>query len=327
MRPTRFHWLRLIALSTPLAAPAALAQTPPMPPVQQTGATTQAQPNVAATVNGEIIRLDQVDAFIKKQPAPPGVLTTSQTRQLRLDVASDMIEDVLMKQFLKQHGPKIEPIEVDKLFKGLVESLRKQNKTAADYYRETGQTEVQVRESWLTLLQFSKYVEQRATEAELRKFYDTNKDFFDRVGVKAYHIVLRVSPNGQPGERVEARAKLTEIRSAILNGKITFADAAKKYSICPTAPHGGEIGMIARRDTLVEEAFARKAFSLPIGEISEPTDTDFGVHLIKITERKPGTPSTFEKSLDLVRDCYSDDVRQTLVTHLRKQSTITITVP
>ena len=59
MRPTHFHWLRLIALSTPLAAQPALAQTPPMPPVQQTGAATQAQPNVAATVNGEIISLKQ----------------------------------------------------------------------------------------------------------------------------------------------------------------------------------------------------------------------------------------------------------------------------
>ena len=110
-------------------------------------------------------------------------------------------------------------------------------------------------------------------------------------------------------------------------GKLAFADAARKHSMCPSAPKGGDLGFIGLRDPAVDEAFARAAFALKAGEVSEPTDGEFGVHLVQATERKPGTPAAFEKVADLVRDCYAEDVRQGLVGLLRKQAPIQVTVP
>jgi len=113
----------------------------------------------------------------------------------------------------------------------------------------------------------------------------------------------------------------------LLAERITFADAAKKYSICPTAPKGGELGVIGRRDGVVDEAVAQAAFALKVGEISQPVETDYGVHLVRVAERKAGTPVTFEKVSDLVRECYAGDVRQSLVAVLRQKATIQVTIP
>jgi peptidyl-prolyl cis-trans isomerase C len=283
--------------------------------------------NVAATVNGEVIRLDQVDAVLKRRPPTDVPLTEGQTRALRREVVEAMIDDALLKQFLRQHGPKIDPAEVEKHLQALAVSLRKRGKTLAEFYRESGKTEAEVRDTWTILFQYQKYIDSRATEAELRKYHEAHRDLFDGVTAKVSHIVQRVGRNAPPGERATARHKLAQIRADILAKKITFAEAARKYSIDPTAVKGGEIGYISPRGGLVEEAFAKAAFALKVGEVSEPVDTEYGVHLILVSERRPGTPSKFETVADLVRECYAEDIRQQLIAGLRKQVPIQVMIP
>jgi peptidyl-prolyl cis-trans isomerase C len=282
--------------------------------------------NVAATVNGEVIRLDQVDAVVRRLPvrAP---LTDGQAKRLRREVVEDMIDDVLLRQFLRQHGPKVDPAEVEKHFRGLAAALQRQGKSLDQFYRETGQTEAQVRDTWATMYQFQKYADQQAKAADLRKYFEANRDFFDGTTVRVSQIVLRVSPTAPAGERVAAREKLTAIRTDLLAEKITFPEAARKYSIDPTAPTGGDLGFIGRRDGVVDDAVAQAAFALKVGDVSEPVDTEYGVHLLRVAERKPGKAVTFETVTDLVRECYAGDVRQSLVAVLRQKATIQVTIP
>jgi peptidyl-prolyl cis-trans isomerase C len=284
------------------------------------------QPVIAATVNGEPIRLDEVDAFLKAKLAVTP-LTAADLRRLRTEVVSDMIDDVLLRQFLRQHGPKIDPTEIDRHLKALSESLARQGKTLNDFYRETNQTEAQVRESWTTLLQLSGYVKQHVTDEQLRQYYLANKDCFDRVEVRVSHVVVRVGPGAAATERAAAQEKLQALRAEIVAGKVSFADVAKKHSQCPTAPQGGDLGFIVRKGMGMDESFCKAAFALKVGEVSGVVETEYGVHLILVTDRKPGTPSTFEKCLDDVRDQFTDDFRVELVGRLRKQAQIQITVP
>src|SRR5579885_3326408 len=163
------RWLCALVAAVPLAA--GRGAEPPGSP--------SPAPNVAATVNGEVIRLDQVDAVVRRTATADGPLTEAQARRLRQEVVQDLIDDALLKQFLRDHGPAVEPAELEKHFRALAVSLQRKGKTLADFYRETGQTEEQVRDTWATLFRFQKYVDRHAPEAELRKFYEANKDFFD----------------------------------------------------------------------------------------------------------------------------------------------------
>ena len=83
---------------------------------------------------------------------------------------------------------------------------------------------------------------------------------------------------------VSKRKEAVKIRKDIKNGVITFEDAAKQYSMCPSSVNGGDLGYFDRRK--MEPLFSEIAFDLDIGEISEPVGTKFGWHIIKTTDKR-----------------------------------------
>jgi parvulin-like peptidyl-prolyl isomerase len=293
-----------------------------MPPVAAVEKPADASA-VAARVNGEAILMMDVDAILKKYPSAAGPLTASQAKQLRREVLQDLIDDLLVQQFMKIHGPKVEATEIDKLWLGLAESLKKQGKTLPEYLKENRITEARAKEQWRQNLQFQKWVESQMKEAELQAYFAKYQPFFERASVRVSQIVVRVTPDAPAGERAIAKAKIIEIRNDVLAGKLLFAEAAKKHSIDPSASTGGDMGYIAQRDTIVEPAVAEAAFSQALNSLSEPLETRQGWHLVWVTGKKPGTPTTLAKSLDLVRECFAEDLRQSLVADLRKKATIT----
>src|SRR5262249_58132443 len=139
-------------------------------------------------------------------------------------------------------------------------------------------------------------------------YYNDFKDFFDGVTVKASHIVLRVPPTAPAPDVQAARQKLTDLRTQITGGKLDFGEAAKKNSQCPSAPGGGDIGYFPRK-WVVDEPFAKAAFALKVGDISDVVQTDYGLHLVKVTDRKPGQPSDYEKIKDKGREIYVEKMR------------------
>lgn len=306
-----------LALAALAAATVALAQPPAEPP---------AKPDVAATVNGETITLAEVDAVLK-HTLPLTPLTAAQRRQMRVEILSDMVDDMLVRQFLRKNGPKVDPAEIDAQFKAYGEKLQKDGSSLAAWLKETGQTEAQVKEAWTTAMQMTGYVKLSTTDAQLKTYFEANKDHFEHAEVKVRHIVTRVGKNAPAAERAAAKEKLEALRAEIAAGKADFAEAAKKHSHCPSAPAGGDIGFIGRKGGLVDEAFARAAFALKPNELSTVVQTDFGLHILQVTERKPGTPTTYEKAATEVLDSFADDFRAELISKLRKEGRIEITVP
>jgi len=90
--------------------------------------------------------------------------------------------------------------------------------------------------------------------------------------VRAEHILVQD----------EAQAK--EIKTQIEEGKITFEDAAKKYSLCPSKANGGDLGYFGRG--MMVKPFEKGAFEGEIGKVSEPVQTQFGWHLIKVVDKR-----------------------------------------
>jgi parvulin-like peptidyl-prolyl isomerase len=282
--------------------------------------------DVAATVNGQAITLAELDAALNASlPATP--LGPAQRRQLRAALLNDLIDDALLKQFLAKNGPKVDPMEIDAQFKELTTRLMKENRTLAAYLKETGQTEAQLRDSWAMHIQLAGYVKQTVTDDQLKAYHTANRDFFDKTEVKLSHVVLRASRTATPVERATAKEKLAAIRADVAGGKIDFAAAAKKFSQCPSAKAGGDLGYILRRGLPEDEPLAKAAFALKVGALSDIIETDYGFHIITVTDRKPGTPSVLEKCVVEVLEAYTDDQRDVLVKQLRKDAQIKITLP
>jgi peptidyl-prolyl cis-trans isomerase C len=306
---------------SPAQAPEA---APPVGVVPAAATATDVKP--VAVVNGEAIPMSELEAVLKQAGPSPVSVPEEQRKAARRQALAILIDDALMHQFLGQHTQKVGPEEVDKKLGELDAGLKKENRSLAEFCSDKGLSEAQIRTNIGYTLRWHAYAREHVTDAMVEKYYNDFKDFFDGVTVKASHIVLRVPPAAPAADLQSARDKLTDLRTQIAGGKLDFAEAAKKNSQCPSAPGGGDIGYFPRK-WVVDEAFAKAAFALKVGDVSDIVQSEYGLHLIKVTDRKAGQPSDFAKIKEDVREFCTEDVRQSLLAQMRKDAKIEVNLP
>ena len=91
----------------------------------------------------------------------------------------------------------------------------------------------------------------------------------ERTMVQASHIL------------VDSADEANKLKADIDAGKISFEEAAQKYSKCPSGQRGGDLGVFGRGQMV--KPFEDAAFSAPLNEVTKPVKTQFGYHLIKVT--------------------------------------------
>ncbi len=287
---------------------------------------TAPQAKVVATVNGTPITSAELEGVLKKAGPKATAPTEAQKKEMQQEALTMLIDDQLMRDFLRKQGPPVDLAAVNKQMAELAEGLKKEKKTLADFLKEQNQTEAQLRADITGYLQWNAFVNQTVTEADIKKYYDDSKDFFDRVVVRASHIVVRIAADAPAPEREAVKAKLVGWRKEIVDGKVDFATAAKQHSQCTSAPNGGDIGFFPRK-MAVEEPFARAAFALKVGDVSDVVQTDLGYHLIRVTDRKPGTPSDFSKIKDEVRELLVEELRMEILGKQRQTAKVEFSLP
>ncbi|WIV13844.1 peptidylprolyl isomerase [Proteiniborus sp. MB09-C3] len=120
-----------------------------------------------------------------------------------------------------------------------------------------------------------------ATEDEIRDYYEKFKDTFKKPeSVRASHILV--------DNEDTALSIVKEIKEGL-----EFTEAAKKYSKCPSNANGGDLGFFTRGKMVPE--FEKAAFELSKDEVSQPVKSQFGYHIILVTDRKEASESTMEE--------------------------------
>ncbi|MBM4136999.1 MAG: peptidylprolyl isomerase [Nitrospira sp.] len=180
----------------------------------------------------------------------------------------------------------------------------------------------------LVSLLLEKEIEDKAkvTDQEVKDYYDKNKaDFAPINQIRASHILLKT----------EAEAK--KVFERLKKGE-DFAQIAKKSSIDPgSAKKGGDLGYISKGQMVRE--FEAAALKLKQGEISEPVKTQFGYHIIKVTDKKMGNVIDFEQVKDLlsqrlsakkqkeVFDSYMEGLKKSYKVEINKDALSKLTPP
>lgn len=288
------------ARSQPAKTPPTTGGQVPIIPVSLTNE------QVAATVNGEKILVGDVRKILEARPYPL-TLTEEQKKEMRKAAVDSLVEDVLMRQYLGKHVPQVNQQDFNKEVQELVEALKKQNKTLEMFYKEAGQTEDQLRRDIVAKLQWRTLLGRFLPDAKAKEYYDANKPFFDKVFVRASHILIKLPPTPSKEQRDKAVQQMLVWRQDIISGKVKFEDLAKQVSQCtPTKDKGGDIGQFPYKFVVVPE-FSKTAFSMKVGDVSEVVQTVFGLHLIKVTDRTKGEPSSFEALKDTVREVWAQD--------------------
>jgi parvulin-like peptidyl-prolyl isomerase len=145
--------------------------------------------------------------------------------------------------------------------------------------------------------------------------------------VKASHILLKVAPDAGEEEKAKVKSEMQSILEKARNGG-DFAELAKEYSECPSAPQGGDLGYF--RHGQMVKPFDEAAFALEKGQISDIVETQFGYHIILSVDKKPaGTKPLEEVSEDIRRILDDKEVSAALKKWLepvKEKSTIKIMV-
>ncbi len=146
----------------------------------------------------------------------------------------------------------------------------------------------QVEKDLLTQMTINKVLSDvTITDEDAKKYYEENKAQFEQPAtVSAKHIL------------VDNEELCNEIKNRIENEGLSFEDAAKEYSTCPSNAQGGSLGVFGRGMMVPE--FEEAAFALDLEKVSEPVKTQFGYHLIKLEAKNEPTIPAYEEIADKV---------------------------
>jgi len=133
-------------------------------------------------------------------------------------------------------------------------------------------------------------------EREIRRYFKKYQDnFVTPSEIKARHILFKLAPDASEELLQEKRQQLAKLLDQIKGGA-SFEELAIKHSEDGTASEGGDLGWFKAGEMVPE--FENAAFVMETGQVSEIVRTPFGLHLIKVEQRK----QEITKSLDEVRD-------------------------
>lgn len=130
------------------------------------------------------------------------------------------------------------------------------------------------------------------TEEESRAFYDQNAGLFQKPEqVQAKHILIKMEADATDEQKTQARNKIESVREKAMDGE-DFAALATAHSEGPSSTKGGDLGYFSRGQMV--KPFEDAAFALQTGEISDVVETQFGYHIIKVTDRQKASVVAYE---------------------------------
>lgn len=250
-----------------------------------------------ATVNGQpISEYELQNAYYQElqyYQSTYGQVTPKMLESIRYSAYDMLVYDSLIQQAINEHGFAVNEDEVN----AEVEAFKKE--IPSEMLREAGYSDDYLVAAFTQQLQYEKLIELITGEIDISD--EVIKDMYEQV--EASHILIRVDSDDQV-----AWDEAAEYGEFILSELefLDFAEAAAMYSVDSSASQGGSIGYVSRGDTV--EAFNDAIFSMEVGEVSGLVKTEFGYHIIKVTNVRSAEGEEFEATkLELKEQLFAEE--------------------
>lgn len=296
----------------PAATAAAGAQTPTTGPATET----------AVTVNGKVITEadfnEMFEVGMQGRTLPPAQVEAYK-KQYRGQIINMLIDIALFDAQADEAKVTVADEElVQKAESDLNQFARSQKLSKEDLASEVKRrTGMEIKE-WIakqvsdpffkSMLRRIKLVEKKfpdqikVTDEEVKERYEKNFEtaYKEEAKVRASHILF-MTKDKSDAEKAEAKKKAAEILIEAKKPGADFAALAKQHSECGSKDQGGDLNFFPRNNAMVEP-FAAAAFAMKPGEISDVVETEFGYHIIKVTERREASTTSLEEAKDAIRE-------------------------
>ncbi|MBN1456956.1 MAG: peptidylprolyl isomerase [Sedimentisphaerales bacterium] len=270
-----------------------------------------ADDKVLVTVNGVDIKQSDVTELLGPQKEMMAKMGRPVTGDMEKQMEKRMLDMLVEKQIIRDKIASEGIVISDEDIKAEIEEIAKQRGVSSEEFKQSllersGISEADFNEQVSISLGFEKLLEkemegkvEKVTEEAAKAYYDENiKQFTNEEQAKASHILIDTRGKDEAG-KVEAKAQAEDILKQVKDGG-DFAELAKTYSSCPSKSKGGDLGYFEKGRMVPE--FSQAAFALNIGEVSDIVETQFGYHIIKLTDKKEAGVLKFEDEKDKIMD-------------------------
>jgi peptidyl-prolyl cis-trans isomerase SurA len=249
---------------------------------------------VIVKVNGDIVTQSEFEARQIAAVQQSRVGTDQVEKFLRENnahILQEAIDDLLLVQRAADLGMKMRPDYI----KEVIEGIKKENNIASDE-----DLQQQLRREGMSLDELKRNIERNilkrqvlqreleskvtATEDDGKAYYQGHMDEYTKAAtVRLQQIVVKADPK-EPN-------RAEEIVARIRNGE-DFAELAKTYSVGPNTASGGDLGTLRKGDLAPD--VEKVAFSLGLGQVSDPIPTADGYRILRVMEKTEGSVTPYE---------------------------------
>jgi peptidyl-prolyl cis-trans isomerase C len=308
----------------------------PVAPAATTAPASTLPATVAVVEGAEIKREELERAFtnvLAAQGIPAGQLPEAQKAQGYRMILEDLVVEKLVSKRAEKAAVTDE--EVAAMYEKIKSNFGSEEELKSQI-EKNGQTVEQVKKDIRSSIQQQHWIDEQikgkaeVTEAEAEKFYAENPDQFKKPEqVRASHILVRVPEDAKPEVVVEKEKQAKAIAARVKKGE-DFSKVAKELSEDPSAKeNSGDLNFFAKEQMVPE--FSNAAFGMKKDEISEPVRSQFGYHVIKLTDRKAPENVTLEQAkpqlLGFLKQQKTQQEMQKLIGEIRKSAKVQINLP
>ena len=277
---------------------------------------------VIATVNGQNILRLELDRILDKAKKR---MNKSNLHLVEEKIINDLITQAVLKQFIKKEGIQVSPNRIEQEINTFRENIKKnpdsKDKSLETLLEEQGGSLDELRVALDISFSIDEYLEKTISDEEIEKYFTENIGNFNGETVTASHILIDTKGVEDETKLKEAKEKIDKIKEE-LDGGADFVQLAKAYSDCPSAKTGGDLGVITSGEMVKE--FTEVAFATEVNSISEPVKTQFGYHIIKVTDRQGGEDVKYEDVKDKVKIAQHNAKTLNLIQDLLKKSDVKV---
>jgi len=267
----------------------------------------QDQDPVVCKVNGKEIKeqqlLSEIDNMVKGSGQPVRPEMASKMKVFLYDQAiNGLIEKQLLVEIAAAKKIVVEDKDVEEQIAAILKrfgSADKLNQILALQGMTLDSLKARMKEDMIYTKVLDSEVAKPAevTDEDIKKFFEENKSRMNQPEqVQASHILIKTEPTDSAADKTKAKEQLQAIRKDILNKKVTFEDAAKEHSDCPSGKRaGGDLGPFGKGQ--MAAPFEAAAFAAEVGVMSDIVETEFGYHIIKVTDKIAAKEATLDAEL------------------------------
>jgi len=263
---------------------------------------------MALFVNGQEISSKEIDTEKERlrgqhDQAFADMEEADREKQLSRWCKENVIERVLLQQAAVKKMPDVTDDNIEQAYQYLLTQNPEIQNADKDKVRADIKTQIQVE----NLMQQIVSGLDEPTEEQIEKFYhDDIEQFTIPPTIRASHIVFHPSKDISVDEQ---KKKLAGILDEIKNGA-DFVETATKFSDC--GDNGGDLGYFARGKMV--PAFEDVVFNMEVGQVSDVFQTEFGVHIAKVLDKKPEMPCELQYAREMITKQLQQQSRETAIT-------------